>query len=82
MRVNNDMLCDLAALVEYDDSSLLPPANASAPADGKDGKGGGNGKLGVRFLRYAFIPGLGVGHPAIVYDEVGAREEVCGMEGG
>ncbi|KAI3424245.1 hypothetical protein D9Q98_009601 [Chlorella vulgaris] len=70
MRVNNDMLCDLAALVEYDDSSLLPPANASAPADGKDGKGGGNGKLGVRFLRYAFIPGLGVGHPAIVYDEV------------
>lgn len=58
MRVNNDMLCDLAALLEFDDSSLAG-ANATHP-----------GQLTGRFLRYAFIPGLGVGHPAILYDEV------------
>jgi hypothetical protein len=62
MRVNNDMLCDLAALVEFDDASLLAAAAANASE-------AGNGRLAVRFLRYAFIPGLGVGHPAILYDE-------------
>jgi hypothetical protein len=61
MRVNNDMLCDLAALVELDDSSLLAPANGSRPE--------GGGRLAARFLRFAFVPGLGVGHPAILYDE-------------
>lgn len=50
MRVNNDLMCDLAALVEFDDRDL-----------------GGKG-LASRFLRYTNIPGLAVGHPAILYD--------------
>ncbi|KDD75838.1 hypothetical protein H632_c476p0, partial [Helicosporidium sp. ATCC 50920] len=53
MRVNNDWMCDLAALVAYDDHLA-------------DQGGGFHG----RFLRYTNVPGLGVGHPAIVYDEV------------
>jgi hypothetical protein len=65
MRVNNDMLCDLAALVEFDDSSLLAASNGSQPE--------GGARLAARFLRYAFIPGLGVGHPAILYDEARRR---------
>jgi len=48
MRVNNDLACDLAAVLEFDDSQP--------------------GRLIGRFLRYTFVPGLGVGHPAIVYD--------------
>ena len=102
MRVNNDLLCDLAALIEYDDSSLQQQqqaqaqqqaqqqqaqqqqaspsatgnpggANASEPAAAGAAAAapGGGGELKGRFLRYAFVPGLGVGHPAIQYDEVG-----------
>ncbi|KDD75839.1 hypothetical protein H632_c476p1, partial [Helicosporidium sp. ATCC 50920] len=52
MRVNNDWMCDLAALVEYDDEGVAL-----------------GGAFTARFLRYATVPGLGVGHPAIVYDE-------------
>jgi hypothetical protein len=48
MRVNNDLACDLAAVLEFDDSQP--------------------GRLVGRFLRYTFVPGLGVSHPAIVYD--------------
>ena len=62
MRINNDMVCDLAALVEYDDSSLRRQDEI------KNGKA--KGTLSGRFLRYASIPGLGVAHPAILYDEV------------
>jgi hypothetical protein len=51
-QVNNDMLCNLAAVVEYDDSKP--------------------GKFMGRFLRYAFIPGLSIAHPSILYDEVGS----------
>ncbi|KAI3427188.1 hypothetical protein D9Q98_007125 [Chlorella vulgaris] len=57
-------------MLEYDDSSLLLPINASAPVDGN----GGNGGKGVlRVSRYAFISGPGVGHPTIVFDEFQAR---------
>ena len=49
MRVNNALLCDLAALIEYDDVSVP-------------------GRLTGRFLRYAFVPGLSVAHPALLYD--------------
>ena len=81
MRVNNDLLCDLAALIEYDDTSLQQqpqPGTASSgdsPAGGAaaGGAAAGGGELKGRFLRYAFVPGLGVGHPAIQYDEVGGR---------
>ncbi|EFN53516.1 expressed protein [Chlorella variabilis] len=62
MRVNNDILCDLAALVEFDDASVAAAAAANASA--------ASARLAVRFLRYAFIPGLGVGHPAILFDAV------------
>ncbi len=73
MRVNNDMLCDLAALVEFDDASLRP-AGAGIGAAGANGT---DGQLAGRFLRYTFVPGLGVGHPAILYDEVGGALAVC-----
>lgn len=72
MRVNNDMLCDLAAVIEFDDSSLLP---AAPQPEGQQGgqQAAQKGQLRGRFLRYTFVPGLGVGHPAILYDEVGSR---------
>lgn len=72
MRVNNDMLCDLAAVIEFDDSSLLP---AAPQPEGQQGgqQAAQKGQLQGRFLRYTFVPGLGVGHPAILYDEVGSR---------
>lgn len=66
MRVNNDVLCDLAALVEFDDAPLRP-AGAGIGAAGANGTAG---QLAGRFLRYTFVPGLGVGHPAVLYDEV------------
>ena len=73
MRVNNDMLCDLAAVIEFDDSGLLPaapqPEGQQAQPEGTQAQ---KGQLRGRFLRYAFVPGLGVGHPAILYDEVRA----------
>lgn len=55
MRINNDLLCDLAAVLEFDDSQP--------------------GRLSGRFLRYTFVPGLGVGHPAILYDPVSSGQE-------
>jgi hypothetical protein len=79
MRVNNDLLCDLAALIEYDDTSLQQQPQPGTASSGDAAAGGaaaggaaaGGGELKGRFLRYAFVPGLGVGHPAIQYDEVG-----------
>lgn len=65
MRVNNDVLCDLAALVEFDDATLRPAGTGIGAA----GANGTSGQLVGRFLRYTFVPGLGVGHPAILYDE-------------
>jgi hypothetical protein len=58
MRVNNDLVCDLAALVEFDDAALSLQSGGSAPT----------GELKGRFLRHTFIPGLSVAHPAILYD--------------
>ena len=74
MRVNNDMLCDLAAIVEFDDSSLLPavaqPEVQQTQQQQEQQEAAQKGQLQGRFLRYTFVPGLGVGHPAILYDEV------------
>lgn len=48
MRVNNDVFCDLAAILEFTATEK---------------------QLKAKFLRYTSIPGLGIAHPTIVYDE-------------
>ena len=73
MRVNNDMLCDLAAIVEFDDSGLvpaMPQPEGQQQQQQQQQEAAQKGQLQGRFLRYTFVPGLGVGHPAILYDEV------------
>lgn len=68
MRVNNDLMCDLAAVVEYDDSSFLD--ESVGPGWGQKGAPGAPDQpaLKARFLRYTNIPGLSVAHPSVVYD--------------
>jgi hypothetical protein len=67
MRVNNDLMCDLAALLEIDDSAARA-ASAAAETD-TDAAHLPPPLPKARFLRYTSIPGLGVSHPAILYDE-------------
>jgi hypothetical protein len=48
LRVNNDVLCNLAAIIAVDDTAAMPPVAA--------------------FSHLAFLPGLSVAHPGIVWD--------------
>lgn len=48
LRVNNDVLCNLAAIIAVDDTWAMPPV--------------------ATFSHLAFLPGLSVAHPAIVWD--------------
>lgn len=67
LRVNNDVHCNLAALVTVNDSALTQPdAAPAATADVPH----------ARFERFAFLPGLSVAHPAIVWD---ARSQLYWM---
>jgi len=57
LRVNNNVNCNLGAIVTVKDSQTW---NSSlAP-----------GQLQSEFQRYTFAPGAGIAHPAVLYDEV------------
>jgi len=62
MRLNNMRQCNLGAVVK-----VVPRGQGQR---GKSARGEVHGGgYNVKFDKYAFVPGLGVAHPAVLYDE-------------